>query len=42
MNQDGQVELVRARDADGVQVTVSMLRRVHMDAFKAQFLDLLE
>ncbi|TKW06859.1 hypothetical protein SEVIR_7G268200v4 [Setaria viridis] len=42
MNQDGQVELVRARDGAGVQVSVSVLQREHVDAFKSQFLDLLE
>ncbi|KAG2596660.1 hypothetical protein PVAP13_5KG175100, partial [Panicum virgatum] len=38
MNHDGQVALVRARDGDGVQVSVSMLRRAHMDTFKSMFL----
>jgi hypothetical protein len=38
---DGQVALVRARDGDGVQVSVSMLRRAHMDAFRSLFLELL-
>jgi len=41
MNHDGQVALVRARDGDGVQVSVSALRRAHMDAFKSEFLSLL-
>ena len=41
MNHDGQVALVRARDGDGVQVSVSMLRRAHMDTFKSMFLELL-
>ncbi|CAL5025188.1 unnamed protein product [Urochloa decumbens] len=41
MNRDGQVALVRARDGEGVQVSVSMLQRAHMDAFKAEFLELL-
>jgi hypothetical protein len=42
MNQDGQVDLVRARDGGGVQVSVSVHQRGHVDAFKSQFLDLLE
>ncbi|KAK3154111.1 hypothetical protein QOZ80_2BG0186260 [Eleusine coracana subsp. coracana] len=37
MNRDGQVALVRARDGDGVQVSVAMLQRAHMEAFKAEF-----
>ncbi|KAK3143587.1 hypothetical protein QOZ80_4AG0302180 [Eleusine coracana subsp. coracana] len=41
MNQDGQVALVRARDGEGVQVSVAMLERAHMDAFKTQFLKLI-
>uniref|UniRef100_A0A0A9GME8 Uncharacterized protein n=1 Tax=Arundo donax TaxID=35708 RepID=A0A0A9GME8_ARUDO len=41
MNHDGQVALVRARDGDGVQMTVSMLHREHVDAFKAELLKLL-
>ncbi|KAJ1273069.1 hypothetical protein BS78_06G251900 [Paspalum vaginatum] len=41
MNHDGQVALVRARDGEGVQVSVSMLQRAHLDAFKEEFLDLL-
>jgi len=41
MNHDGQVALVRSRDGDGVQVSVSMLRRAHMDTFKSLFLQLL-
>ncbi|XP_062186263.1 phenolic glucoside malonyltransferase 1-like [Phragmites australis] len=41
MNHDGQVALVRARDGEGVQVSVSMLQPVHMDAFKSEFLKLL-
>jgi hypothetical protein len=40
MNQDGQVALVRARDDEGVQVSVAMLQRPHMDAFKSEFLKL--
>ncbi|CAO2036688.1 unnamed protein product [Urochloa humidicola] len=42
MNHDGQVALVRARDGDGVQASVSMLRREHVDAFKSEMLKLLE
>jgi hypothetical protein len=42
MNRDGQVALVCARDGDGVQLSVSMLQRTHKDAFKSEFLDLLE
>ncbi|CAN6277093.1 unnamed protein product [Urochloa humidicola] len=42
MNRDGQVALVRARDGEGVQLSVSMLQRPHMDAFKSEFLQLLE
>ncbi|OEL13656.1 hypothetical protein BAE44_0025328 [Dichanthelium oligosanthes] len=41
MNHDGQVALVRARDGQGVQVSVSMLQRARMDTFKSQFLPLL-
>ncbi|OEL23387.1 Anthocyanin 5-aromatic acyltransferase [Dichanthelium oligosanthes] len=40
MNPNGQVALVRARDGDGVQVSVSMIQQAHMDVFKSQFLDL--
>ncbi|WVZ87371.1 hypothetical protein U9M48_034012 [Paspalum notatum var. saurae] len=39
MNRDGQVALVGARDGEGVQVSVSILQRAQMDAFKAEFLD---
>ncbi|CAN6193099.1 unnamed protein product [Urochloa humidicola] len=42
MNRDGQVAMVRARDGNGVQLSVSLLQRAHMDAFKAEFLQLLE
>ncbi|CAO2043921.1 unnamed protein product [Urochloa humidicola] len=42
MNHDGQVALVRARDGGGVQASVSMLRREHVDAFKSEMLKLLE
>ncbi|KAL6651943.1 hypothetical protein ACP70R_010868 [Stipagrostis hirtigluma subsp. patula] len=38
MNHDGQVALVRARDGDGVQASVSMLQRAHMEF---EFLELL-
>jgi hypothetical protein len=41
MNHDGQLALVRGRDGDGVQASVSMLRRKHVDAFKSEFLKLL-
>ncbi|KAL6844501.1 hypothetical protein ACP4OV_026174 [Aristida adscensionis] len=41
MNGDGQVALARARDGRGVQVSVSMLERVQLDAFKSEFLRLL-
>lgn len=41
MNHDGQVALVRARDGEGVQVSVSMLQREHMEAFKAELLGLI-
>ncbi|TVU16282.1 hypothetical protein EJB05_39836, partial [Eragrostis curvula] len=41
MNQNGQVALVRARDGEGVQVSVAMLERAHMDAFKSEFLKLI-
>ncbi|TVU16280.1 hypothetical protein EJB05_39834, partial [Eragrostis curvula] len=41
LNQDGQVALVRARDGDGVQVSVARRERAHMDAFKSEFLDLI-
>ena len=41
MNHDGQVALVRARDGGGVQVAVSMLQWVHVDAFKSELLKLL-
>ncbi|KAJ1273064.1 hypothetical protein BS78_06G251400 [Paspalum vaginatum] len=39
MNREGQVALVGARDGEGVQVSVSMLQRPQMDAFKAELLD---
>ncbi|CAL5014626.1 unnamed protein product [Urochloa decumbens] len=42
MNHDGQVAMVRSRDGGGVQASVSMLRRAHVDAFKAEMLKLLE
>lgn len=41
MNHDGQVELVRSRDGHGVELTMCILQRPHMDAFKSHFLDLL-
>ncbi|XP_066349800.1 phenolic glucoside malonyltransferase 2-like [Miscanthus floridulus] len=41
MNHDGQLALVRARDGDGVQASVSMLQQKHVDAFKSEFLKLL-
>ncbi|CAN6229745.1 unnamed protein product [Urochloa humidicola] len=41
MNRDGQVALIRASDGAGVQLSVSMLQRAHMDAFKSEFLELL-
>ncbi|GJN26279.1 hypothetical protein PR202_gb14200 [Eleusine coracana subsp. coracana] len=41
MNRDGQVALVRARDGEGVQVSVAMLERAHMEAFKSEFLKLI-
>ncbi|KAK1683788.1 hypothetical protein QYE76_044636 [Lolium multiflorum] len=40
MNHDGQVALMRGRDGDGVQVSVSLLHRPEMDHFKSVFLDL--
>ncbi|CAN6269443.1 unnamed protein product [Urochloa humidicola] len=42
MNHDGQMALVRARDGGGVQASVSMLRRAHVDAFKSEMVKLLE
>ncbi|RCV35645.1 hypothetical protein SETIT_7G256200v2 [Setaria italica] len=41
MNLDGQVALVRARDGAGVQASVSMLRREHVDEFESEMLKLL-
>jgi hypothetical protein len=40
MNQDGQVALMRARDGQGVQVSISLLHPAQMDEFKSQFLKL--
>ncbi|KAL5214422.1 hypothetical protein ABZP36_003574 [Zizania latifolia] len=40
MNHDGQMALVRAGDGRGVQVSISLLQRPHMDAFTSQFLQL--
>jgi hypothetical protein len=40
MNQDGQVALMRARDGQGVQVSISLLQPAQMDEFKSQFLKL--
>jgi hypothetical protein len=40
MNHDGQVALMRGRDGDGVQVSVSLLHRAQMDEFKSMFLEL--
>jgi hypothetical protein len=37
MNQDGQVALMRARDGQGVQVSISLLQPAQMDEFKSQF-----
>jgi hypothetical protein len=37
MNHDGQLALVRGRDGDGVQASVSMLRRKHADTSKSEF-----
>ncbi|XP_048559684.1 phenolic glucoside malonyltransferase 2-like [Triticum urartu] len=42
MNHDGQVALMRSRDGQGVQVSVSLLQPAHMDAFKSSFLELLK
>lgn len=42
MNHDGQVALMRSRDGRGVQVSVSLLRPAHMDAFKSNFHELLK
>jgi len=41
MNHAGHVALVRTRDGSGVQVAVSMLQWVHVDAFKSELLKLL-
>jgi hypothetical protein len=41
MNHDGQVALVRGRDGGGVQASVSMLRREHVDAFESEMIKLL-
>jgi hypothetical protein len=38
MNHDGQVALMRARDGQCVQVSVSLLRSTQMDDFKSSFL----
>ncbi|CAM0901901.1 unnamed protein product [Alopecurus aequalis] len=40
MNQDGQVALMRARDGQGVQVSISLLHSAEMDKFKFHFLKL--
>ncbi|KAG8066423.1 hypothetical protein GUJ93_ZPchr0004g38550 [Zizania palustris] len=40
MNNDGQMALVRAGDGRGVQVSISLLQKPHMDAFTSQFLQL--
>lgn len=41
LTKDGQVALVRARDGEGVQVSVAMLERAHMESFKSEFLKLI-
>jgi hypothetical protein len=41
LNHDGQVALVRSRDGGGVQASVSMLRREHVDAFESEMIKLL-
>ena len=42
MDHDGLVALMGGRDGHEVQVSVSLLQRVHMDEFKSHFLKLLK
>ncbi|RCV35654.1 hypothetical protein SETIT_7G256700v2 [Setaria italica] len=40
-NRDGQMALLGARDGNGVQVSLSLLQKAHMDAFMSEFFKLL-